>query len=96
MPVNLYWSVTIYDRTTHTPDSRSALVEPFFPYAGAGAERRRLGRHLLRPATAADRNENWIPTQSDGAFEVLFRFYGPEKPLFDKSWRLPDIQATSV
>jgi len=23
---------------------------------------------------------------------VLFRFYGPEKPLFEKTWRLPDIQ----
>jgi hypothetical protein len=25
-------------------------------------------------------------------FEVLFRFYGPEKPLFDKTWVLPDIE----
>jgi hypothetical protein len=25
-------------------------------------------------------------------FEVFFRFYGPEKPVFDKSWRLPDIE----
>jgi len=23
---------------------------------------------------------------------VLFRFYGPEKPLFEKTWRLPDIK----
>jgi hypothetical protein len=26
-----------------------------------------------------------------GQFEVLFRFYGPEKTLFDKTWKLPDI-----
>jgi hypothetical protein len=25
-------------------------------------------------------------------FEALFRFYGPEKPLFDKTWKLPDIE----
>jgi hypothetical protein len=25
-------------------------------------------------------------------FEVLFRFYGPEKPLFEKTWKLPDIE----
>ena len=24
-------------------------------------------------------------------FEVMFRFYGPEKPLFDKTWKLGDI-----
>jgi hypothetical protein len=22
----------------------------------------------------------------------MFRFYGPEKPLFDKTWKLPDIE----
>jgi hypothetical protein len=27
-----------------------------------------------------------------GQFEMLFRFYGPEKPLFDKTWKLPDIE----
>jgi hypothetical protein len=25
-------------------------------------------------------------------FEVLFRFYGPEKALFDRTWKLPDIE----
>jgi hypothetical protein len=35
---------------------------------------------------------NWIPTDPKGAFEVMFRFYGPEKPLFDKNWKLPDIE----
>jgi hypothetical protein len=35
---------------------------------------------------------NWVPTSPNGKFEVLFRFYGPEKPLFDKTWVLPDIE----
>jgi hypothetical protein len=35
---------------------------------------------------------NWVPTTPGGQFEVLFRFYGPEKPLFDKTWMLPDIE----
>ena len=34
-----------------------------------------------------------MPTDARGGFEVLFRFYGPEKPLFDKTWRLPDLEA---
>ena len=34
-------------------------------------------------------------TNPDGEFEVLFRFYGPEKSLFEKkTWRLPDIEKT--
>jgi len=38
------------------------------------------------------KESNWIPTNPRGGFEVLFRFYGPEKPLFEKTWRLPDIE----
>jgi hypothetical protein len=37
-----------------------------------------------------------VPTSSNGEFEVLFRFYGPEKSLFDKkTWRLADIERAS-
>jgi hypothetical protein len=33
---------------------------------------------------------NWIPTGED--FFLLFRFYGPEKPIFDKTWILDDVE----
>jgi hypothetical protein len=33
---------------------------------------------------------NWIPTGED--FFLLFRLYGPEKPLFDKTWKLHDVE----
>jgi len=33
---------------------------------------------------------NWIPTGED--FFLLFRLYGPDKPLFDKTWRLGDVE----
>ena len=33
---------------------------------------------------------------ADGGFEVLFRFYGPEKALFEKSWVLPEIEQAAV
>ena len=42
---------------------------------------------------APDGNEsNWVPTDPKGRFEVLFRLYGPKKALFDKTWKLPDIE----
>jgi len=44
------------------------------------------------PSAPAGDESNWIPTSPSGEFEVLFRFYGPEKPLFDKTWRLPEIE----
>jgi hypothetical protein len=44
---------------------------------------------LVRAPTGKE--SNWIPTGT-GKFEVLVRLYGPEKPLFDKTWKLPDIE----
>ena len=44
------------------------------------------------PKAPVGKESNWVPTSASGQFEVLFRFYGPEKPVFDKSWALPDIK----
>jgi hypothetical protein len=33
---------------------------------------------------------NWVPTGED--FFLLFRLYGPDKPLFDKTWVLDDVE----
>ena len=44
------------------------------------------------PTPPASRESNWVPTDAQGRFEVLFRFYGPTPALFDKSWKLTDIE----
>jgi hypothetical protein len=43
------------------------------------------------PNPPQGKEANWVPTNADGQFEVLFRFDGPQQPLFDKTWQLPDI-----
>ncbi len=35
--------------------------------------------------------ENWIPTAGKRPF-LMFRFYGPEREFYDKSWKLPDFE----
>jgi hypothetical protein len=47
---------------------------------------------IFGPTAPGGKESNWVPTNAGGGFEVLFRFYGPEKPLFDKTWTLPDIE----
>ena len=47
------------------------------------------------PRAPAGKESNWVPTSTGGGFEVLFRFYGPQKPLFEKTWKLPDIEKVS-
>jgi hypothetical protein len=44
------------------------------------------------PKAPPGKESNWVPTNPSGQFEVLFRFYGPDQPLFDKMWKLPDIE----
>jgi hypothetical protein len=91
-PVNQYWSATVYDRATHAPirnarwPSRSSQT-PGLQANGDGSVDIYFG-----PEAPAGKESNWVPTSADGGFEVLFRFYGPEKPLLEKTWRLPDIE----
>jgi hypothetical protein len=91
-PVRLYWSATIYDRATH------ALIRGM-PRASRSSQNVGLQKDAdgsvdvyFGPSAPAGEESNWVPTSPNGRFEVLFRFYGPEKALFDKTWKLPDIE----
>jgi hypothetical protein len=95
-PVNQYWSATVYDRATH------GLIRDV-PRSGRGSQSPGLQKNAdgsvdiyFAPKPPPGKEPNWVPTDSDGVFEVLFRFYGPEKPLFDKTWKLPDIEQISA
>jgi hypothetical protein len=44
------------------------------------------------PTPPAGKEANWTPTKPSEMFEVLFRFYGPEQALFDKTWMLQVIE----
>jgi hypothetical protein len=92
VPVTLYWSATAYDRATHTlirnaPWSSRSSNTPGLHVGDDGSV------SLYFSPTSPDGHEsNWVPTNADGRFEVLCRFYGPEKPFFDKTWKLPDVR----
>jgi hypothetical protein len=95
-PVNQYWSATIYDRATHglirdmSRSSRSSQ-SPNLQTNPDGSVDIYFG-----PTVPAGKDSNWVPTNPSGQFEVLFRFYGPEQPLFDKTWKLPDIERVAA
>jgi hypothetical protein len=95
-PVRHYWSATAYDRATHAlirdqkPSSRSSLSPGLQKNADGSVD------IYFGPRAPAGREANWVPTSASGKFEVLFRLYGPEKPLFDKTWKLPDIQRSDA
>jgi hypothetical protein len=90
-PVKQFWSVVVYDRTTHSlirdmsRSSRSSQSPDMKKNADGSTD------VYFGPTAPAGKEANWIPT-AGGNFEVLFRFYGPDKPVFDKTWKLPDIE----
>jgi hypothetical protein len=96
VPVSQYWSATVYDRKTHglirdqETVSRSSLNPDLLVNADGSVD------VYFGPTAPAGKEPNWVPTVPGGQFEVLFRFYGPEKPLFDKTWMLPDIERVAA
>ncbi|WP_198651608.1 DUF1254 domain-containing protein [Dyella sp. C11] len=91
-PVKLYWSVTAYDHDTH------ALIKDV-RWASRGSNTPGLVKNAdgsvdiyFSPSAPAGKESNWVPTDAHGKFELLFRLYGPEKPFFDKVWKLPDLE----
>lgn len=95
-PVKLYWSATAYDRATH------ALIRDLERSSRAstsqGLQKNPDGSVdiFFGPAAPQGKELNWVPTRAGGGFEVMFRLYGPEKPLFEKTWQLPDIEEISL
>jgi hypothetical protein len=91
-PIRQYWSATVYDLKTH------ALIREMSHAAGSsqspGLQVNTDGSVDLYfgPKAPEGQKANWIPTDPNGEFEILFRFYGPLPPLFDKTWVLPDVE----
>jgi hypothetical protein len=92
VPVRQYWSATVYDRTTHALIRDQMTVSRSSQSPGLQRNADGSVDVYFGPKAPVGKDANWVPTNPSEKFEVLFRFYGPEKPLFDKTWKLPDIE----
>jgi hypothetical protein len=91
VPVNQYWSVTAYDRETH------ALIKGV-DRASRASNASKVQRNAdgsvdiyFGPRAPSGKESNWVPTDPNRKFELMFRLYGPKKEFFDKLWVLPDV-----
>lgn len=91
-PTSQYWSATVYDRITH------ALVKNL-DRASRASNDTSVQKNpdgsvdiYFGPKAPDGKDSNWVPSDPNRQFEVLFRIYGPTKALFDKTWMLPDIE----
>jgi hypothetical protein len=93
-PVTQYWSMTVYNRETHTFIRKARWVGRSSQTPGLKKNADGSADIFFGPEAPSNGETNWIPTDPNGRFEVLARFYGPQKPLYDKTWKLPDIERT--
>ena len=96
VPVQQYWSVTAYDRETH------ALIKNLSRASRAsndGSVQKNSDGSVdvfFGPQAPEGKEANWVPTDPEREFELLFRLYGPQKALFDKTWVLPDVELVTA
>jgi hypothetical protein len=92
VPVSEFWSITPYDMET------SALF-PNSPKLAVSSMNKDLVKNAdgsvdvyIGPTAPAGKEANWIFTPSGKKWFPWFRFYGPTKDLYTKSWKMPDIE----
>ena len=92
VPVEQYWSITAYDRQTH------ALIKNM-PWASRSSQIPEMAVNAdgsmdvyFGPKPPPGKGNNWVPTDSQRKFELMFRVYAPKKAFFEKTWVLPDVE----
>jgi hypothetical protein len=92
VPVSQFWALTLYD--SETAALLVNVARPTLDSVEKGVRKNSDGSVdiYLGPNPSNGQESNWIRTPAGKSWFAWFRFYGPEKPLFDKSWTMPNIE----
>ena len=93
VPAKDFWSVIAYSKETKAFIYNDLGRVGLSSYDASSLQVNPDGSiDLYFEETAPEGKEsNWIPTAGEDFF-LIFRFYGPEEPVFDKSFKLPDVE----
>jgi hypothetical protein len=91
VPASKFWSVTVYSLETSSffPNSERLTVDSL----EQGLVKNADGSVdvYFGPTPPVGKESNWLLTPTGERWTPWFRFYGPQKALFDKTWTMPDI-----
>ena len=90
-PAKDFWSVIVYSMET------KGFIAGTKPVGRSSRDLNKMKTNadgsvdiFFSPTPPTGMESNWIPTGED--FFLLFRLYGPDIPLFEKSWVLGDVE----
>lgn len=93
VPVDKFWSVILYSSKT-----KSFVPNPLDRVGLDSYNKSKLKPNgdgsisvYLGANAPSGYEQNWLPSAGEDFF-LMFRFYGPGKSVYDKTWRLPDIE----
>jgi hypothetical protein len=94
VPVEQYWATTVYDRDTagFIRQSPKLAVDSYQLPQKNGDDSFDI---YFGPNAPPGKESNWLYTTPGRPWFTFFRFYGPKKAVFDKSWRLGEIERIS-
>ena len=92
VPAKDFWSVLVYDSLSRSELQNGQQFPSVSLYSGPKINTDGSVDVYFGPEMPAGQEKNWIQTAHGKGWFPIFRFYGPENPLFDKTWVLPDIE----
>ena len=92
VPAKQYWSATVYDYDTagFIREAQVISLDSFNQKTKKNSDG--SVDIYFSPQLPAGQENNWVSTAKGGKWFTIFRLYGPDKPFFDKTWKMPDFE----
>ena len=92
VPAKDFWSVLVYDSLSRSQLKNGQKFPSVSKYTDPKVNADGSVDVYFGPEMPNGQEKNWIKTVPGKGWFPIFRFYGPLEPLFDKTWKLPDIE----
>ena len=92
VPAKDFWSVLVYDALSRSELQNGQPFPSVSKYTGPKVNADGTVDVYFGPQMPAGQEKNWIRTVPGKGWFPIFRFYGPLQPLYDQTWKLPDLE----
>lgn len=92
VPAAAFWSLTLYDTATRSMVQSASNDAAHSSYDNLKFNADGSVDLYFAPTAPEGWERNWLETVPGRGFYPMFRFYSPMAPLFDGTWKLPDVE----